>query len=70
MIKLITEVSILRTFDREYKLMAVSRFKESGKPVAKVARELDIRVLILCMAGLISWLNTLMMHFLAAEAAN
>ncbi len=32
----------MKTFDKEYKLMAVNRVKESGKPVAEVARELDI----------------------------
>ncbi|HHV64082.1 MAG TPA: transposase [Peptococcaceae bacterium] len=32
----------MRTFDKEYKLMAVKRVKESGKSVAEVARELDI----------------------------
>ena len=32
----------MQTFDKEYKLMAVKRVKESGKPVAQVARESDI----------------------------
>lgn len=32
----------MRTFDKEYKMMAVNRVKDSGKPVAEVARELDI----------------------------
>lgn len=32
----------MKTFDKEYKLMAVKRVKESGKPVAEVARELDL----------------------------
>ncbi len=32
----------MRMFDKEYKLMAINRVKESGKPVAEVARELDI----------------------------
>lgn len=32
----------MRTFDKEYKLMAVNRVKESGKPASEVARELDI----------------------------
>jgi transposase len=32
----------MKMFDKEYKLMAVNRVKESGKPVAEVARELDI----------------------------
>ncbi|WP_188399144.1 transposase [Sporomusa sp. GT1] len=31
----------MKMFDKE-KMMAVNRIKESGKPVAKVARELDI----------------------------
>ena len=30
------------TFDKDYKLMAVNRVRESGKPVAEVARELDL----------------------------
>ena len=34
----------MRMFDKEYKLMAINRVKESGKPVAEVARELDISV--------------------------
>ncbi len=32
----------MRTFDKEYKMMAVNRVKESGKRIAEVARELDI----------------------------
>jgi len=32
----------MQTFDKEYKLMAVKRVKESGKPVAEVARESDM----------------------------
>ncbi|OAM96302.1 Transposase [Pelosinus fermentans] len=32
----------MKTFDKEYKLMAVKRVKESGKPLAEVARELDL----------------------------
>ncbi|PHJ39615.1 transposase IS3 [Desulforamulus profundi] len=32
----------MRTFDKEYKMMAVNRVKESGKSAAEVARELDI----------------------------
>lgn len=32
----------MRTFDKEYKIMAVNRVKESGKAVAEVARELDL----------------------------
>lgn len=32
----------MRTFDKEYKTMAVNRAKESGKSVAEVARELDL----------------------------
>jgi transposase len=32
----------VKTFDKEYKLMAVKRVKESDKPVAEVARELDL----------------------------
>ena len=32
----------MRMFDKEYKLMAVNRVRESGKPVAEVVRELDI----------------------------
>jgi transposase len=32
----------MKTFDKEYKLMAVKRVKENGKPVAEVARELDL----------------------------
>jgi transposase len=32
----------LKTFDKEYKIMAVNRVKESGKPVSEVARELDL----------------------------
>ena len=32
----------MRMFDKEYKVMAVTRVKESGKPVAEVARELDL----------------------------
>jgi len=32
----------MKTFDKEYKLMAVKRVKESGKPVTEVARELDL----------------------------
>lgn len=32
----------MKNFDKEYKLMAVNRVKESGRPVAEVARELDI----------------------------
>jgi len=32
----------MRMFDKEYKLMAVNCVRESGKPVAEVARELDI----------------------------
>lgn len=32
----------MKIFDKEYKLMAVKRVKESGRPVAEVARELDL----------------------------
>lgn len=32
----------MRNFDKEYKMMAVNRVKDSGKPVAEVARELDL----------------------------
>lgn len=32
----------MKSFDKEYKLMAVKRVKESGKSVAEVARELDM----------------------------
>lgn len=32
----------MRTFDKDYKIMAVNRVKESGKPVTQVARELDL----------------------------
>lgn len=32
----------MKTFDKEYKLMAIKRVKESGKSVAEVARELDL----------------------------
>jgi transposase len=32
----------MRMFDKEYKLITVNRVKESGKPVAEAARELDI----------------------------
>ena len=32
----------MKTFDKEYKLMAVNRVKESGKAVAEVARELEL----------------------------
>jgi transposase len=32
----------MRTFDKEYKMMAVNRVKDSGKPVTEVARELDL----------------------------
>lgn len=32
----------MKRFDKEYKLMAVKRVKGSGKPVAEVARELDL----------------------------
>jgi transposase len=32
----------MRTFDKEYKMMAVNRVKDSGKPIAEVARELDL----------------------------
>jgi len=35
-------VSKLKTFDKEYKIMAVKRVKESGKSVAEIARELDM----------------------------
>ena len=33
----------MKVFDKEYKLMAVNRVKESTKTVAEVARELDLR---------------------------
>lgn len=32
----------MKVFDKEYKMMAVNRVKESGKPISEVARELDI----------------------------
>ena len=32
----------MRIFDKEYKMMAVKRVNESGKPVAEVASELDV----------------------------
>lgn len=32
----------MKTFDKEYKIMAVNRVKESGKPVSEVARELEL----------------------------
>jgi transposase len=32
----------MRTFDKEYKMMAVNRVKDSGKSMAEVARELDL----------------------------
>ena len=32
----------MKTFDKEYKLMAVKRVRESGKSVTEVARELDL----------------------------
>jgi transposase len=32
----------MNIFDKEYKLMAINRVKESGKPVAEIARELDL----------------------------
>ena len=32
----------MKTFDKDYKMMAINRVKESGKPVAEVARELDL----------------------------
>ena len=32
----------MKTFDKEYKLMAIKRVKESGKSVAEGARELDL----------------------------
>lgn len=32
----------MKTFDQEYKWMAIQRVKESGKSVAEVARELDL----------------------------
>jgi transposase len=32
----------MQFFDKEYKLMAVNRVKESGKSAAEVAKELDI----------------------------
>lgn len=32
----------MRTFDKEYKIMAINRVKENGKSAAEVARELDI----------------------------
>ena len=32
----------MRKFDKEYKMMAVNRVKESGKSATEVARELDL----------------------------
>jgi len=32
----------MKTFDKEYKLMAVKQVQESGKAVTEVARELDL----------------------------
>lgn len=32
----------MKTFDKEYKLMAVKRVQESGKSVAGIARELEL----------------------------
>lgn len=32
----------MKTFDKEYKIMAVKRVQESGKAVTEVARELDV----------------------------
>ena len=33
----------MRTFDKEYKIMAVNRVKEGEKSAAEVARELDLK---------------------------
>lgn len=42
----------MRTFDKEYKIMAVNRVKESDKSAAEVARELDLNP-----TTLYGWIN-------------
>ncbi len=49
------------TFDKDYKLMAVNRVKESGKSVTEVARELD-----LSPNTLHGWINKFSKHGNAA----
>lgn len=47
----------MRTFDKDYKIMAVNRVKESGKSVAEVARELDLGT-----STLHGWINKFGKH--------
>lgn len=47
----------MKIFDKEYKLMAVKRVKESGKAVAEVARELDMSP-----NTLYGWMNKFSKH--------
>jgi len=47
----------MRTFDKEYKIMAVNRVKESEKSAADVARELDLNP-----TTLYGWINKFGKH--------
>lgn len=50
-------VSKMRTFDKEYKAMAVKRAKESDRSVSEVAKELDISP-----STLHGWINKFSEH--------